>query len=56
MKRKTHLLFFLTFVSMAALLSLALSAQTTNAGGGIILRPPFSGTYRVTAYFRHFPK
>jgi murein DD-endopeptidase MepM/ murein hydrolase activator NlpD len=24
-----------------------------HAGGGVVLRPPFNGTYRVTAYFDH---
>ncbi len=29
-------------------------AFPTVAGGGIVLRPPFDGTYRLTVYFDHY--
>jgi murein DD-endopeptidase MepM/ murein hydrolase activator NlpD len=49
MKQKAHFSFVLTFI----LVTTVLSAQPVCAGGGIVLYPPFDGTYRVTAYFDH---
>jgi len=42
----------LTLAMTALLLSVAL-VWPVRADGGIVLRPPFDGTYRVTAYFDH---
>jgi murein DD-endopeptidase MepM/ murein hydrolase activator NlpD len=42
----------LTLVMTALLLSIA-PVWPVRAGGGVVLRPPFNGTYRVTAYFDH---
>ena len=36
-----------------AILSVIRPVQPVHAGGGIVLRPPFDGTYRITAYFDH---
>jgi len=52
MKQKAHKV-NLVGILIAVLLSIAPLAQSTHAGGGIFLRPPFDGTYRVTAYFDH---
>jgi murein DD-endopeptidase MepM/ murein hydrolase activator NlpD len=46
-----HIL-ILTLVVTALLLSI-LPVWPARAGGGIVLRPPFDGTYRVIAYFDH---
>ena len=43
----------LFLVATAPLLPSALPVRPVHAGGGIVLRPPFDGTYRVTAYFDH---
>lgn len=40
-------------LAVMVLLSAICSAQPVRAGGGIVLHPPFDGTYRVTAYFDH---
>lgn len=40
-------------LTVAMLASITPPAQPAHAGGGIVLRPPFDGTYRVTAYFDH---
>lgn len=46
--------FVLSLVLMTAVLSVfVLLARPTDASGGAVLRPPFNGTYRVTAYFDH---
>jgi murein DD-endopeptidase MepM/ murein hydrolase activator NlpD len=54
MKRKRHTTTVSILVLIVAVLSLSIVlAQPVNAGGGVVLRPPFNGTYRVTAYFDH---
>ncbi len=40
-------------LTVAMLASATPPAQPAHAGGGVVLRPPFDGTYRVTAYFDH---
>ncbi|MDY7079792.1 MAG: hypothetical protein SXV54_23155 [Chloroflexota bacterium] len=54
MKQRTHIRPVLVYALIVAmLLPAVLSAQPVCAGGGIVLHPPFDGTYRVTAYFDH---
>lgn len=33
---------------------LSMPASPVMAGGGIVLRPPFDGVYRLTSYFDHY--
>lgn len=54
MMQKTHFSPFLISPLMATVwLIFILPARLVNAGGGVVLRPPFNGTYRVTSYFDH---
>jgi murein DD-endopeptidase MepM/ murein hydrolase activator NlpD len=54
MKRKLLLKAAAACILAAAILVLAiLLVQPVQAGGGVMLRPPFDGTYRLTAYFDH---
>lgn len=54
MKRKVSWKAVWACILMAAMLaSVILLTQSVHAGGGVVLRPPFDGTYRVTAYFDH---
>jgi len=54
MARKTSLnhILALTLAVTVLLLSIA-PVWPVRAAGGVVLRPPFNGTYRVTAYFDH---
>lgn len=54
MKQKTHFTISVCVLMAAiALLLVVLFVLPVHAGGGIMLRPPFDGTYRTTAYFDH---
>ena len=54
MKQKKVVISILALVLMMATPSIfVLSVRPVHAGGGIVLHPPFDGTYRVTAYFDH---
>ena len=54
MKPRARFYLTLTFVLMATMVLLVIVlVRPARAGGGIVLRPPFDGTYRVTAYFDH---
>jgi len=54
MKRKVLLEAAMACILTAVMLGLAiLPVQPVQANGGVVLRPPFDGTYRVTSYFDH---
>ncbi len=54
MTQKAHInLAPILILTAIVLLLSVLLAQPVNAGGGVVLRVPFNGTYRVTAYFDH---
>lgn len=53
MKHKTRIKVGPIFVPVVTFLSVVMFVQAVYASGGISLRPPFDGTYRVTAYFDH---
>jgi murein DD-endopeptidase MepM/ murein hydrolase activator NlpD len=54
MAQKVHINHALTLTLVVAALSLsAAPVRPVQAGGGVVLHPPFNGTYRVTAYFDH---
>ncbi len=54
MNRKHSSIHVSIFVLLTTTLLLAFGAvRLVNAGRGVLLRPPFNGVYRVTAYFDH---
>lgn len=53
MKQKVVISILALILTMVTPSVFVLSVRPVHAGGGIVLHPPFDGTYRVTAYFDH---
>lgn len=51
-RTRIHIFMILTLM-MTVWLPFISPDQLVHAGGGILLRPPFNGTHRVTSYFDH---